>query len=375
MKIFGKFGDYIKIFILAVLIIAVYKTFDNIGFLMQSLGGFLKILYPVFVAFAIAFLLYPICRRLEELYGKCKLKLIHNKRRVLSVLTVVLAALTLVTVAVSFLVPAVIKSGKDLIAQVPAIYEYVVGLIRNIGFDFDSSSIMNYISMDKILEVLDFSNANKYIQRVAGAGSVLFDLVMSLIISIYILADRDALKKGLKRLFSLFVKKDTRLLVTPYIRLTCGYMYKYFGCLLLDAMVVFLLSLVVMLVVRVKYAPLLALMMGLFNIIPYFGAIISVLLIVIITLVTGSVSQAVITAISLIVLQQIDANVIQPYIVKDSLQIKPFWVLVAILLGGGLFGFVGVIIAVPIMAMLLTVAGDIMDARERKLNEDSNNEY
>jgi predicted PurR-regulated permease PerM len=291
------------------------------------------------------------------------------------VLTVIVAALALVAAAVSFLIPAVIKSGKELISQVPAIYEYMVGLIRNLGFDFDSASIMNYISMDKILEVLDFSNANKYIQRVAGAGSVLFDLLMSVIISIYILTDRDALRKGVKRLFSLFIKKDTRQLVAPYVRLTCGYMYKYFGCLLLDAMVVFLLSLVVMLIVRVKYAPLLALMMGLFNIIPYFGAIISVVLIVIITLVTGSASQAVITAICLIVLQQIDANIIQPYIVKDSLQIKPFWVLVAILLGGGLFGFVGVIIAVPIMAMLLTVAGDIMDARERRLGENNNNEY
>ena len=375
MKIFGKFGDYIKIFVLAVLIIAVYKTFDNIGFLVQSLGNFLKILYPVFVAFAIAFLLYPICRRLEELYAKCRLGFIHNKRRVLAVLTVIVAALALVAAAVSFLIPAVIKSGKELISQVPAIYEYMVGLIRNLGFDFDSASIMNYISMDKILEVLDFSNANKYIQRVAGAGSVLFDLLMSVIISIYILTDRDALRKGVKRLFSLFIKKDTRQLVAPYVRLTCGYMYKYFGCLLLDAMVVFLLSLVVMLIVRVKYAPLLALMMGLFNIIPYFGAIISVVLIVIITLVTGSASQAVITAICLIVLQQIDANIIQPYIVKDSLQIKPFWVLVAILLGGGLFGFVGVIIAVPILAMLLTVAGDIMDARERRLGENNNNEY
>lgn len=375
MKIFGKFGDYIKIFVLAVLVIAVYKTFDNIGFLMKSLGDFLKILYPVFAAFAIAFLLYPLCRILEKFYGKCRLKLIHNKRRLLSVLTVVLAALALVAAAVSFLVPAVIKSGKELLSQAPAIYEYVVGLIRNLGFDFDSSSVMNYFSMDKLLDVLDFSNANKYIQRVAGAGSVIFDLVMSVIISIYILTDRDALRKSTKRLISLFVKKDTRQLVAPYLRLTCGYMYKYFGCLLLDAMVVFLLSLVVMLIIGVKYAPLLALMMGLFNIIPYFGAIISVVLIVIITLVTGSLSQAVITAICLIVLQQIDANVIQPYIVKDSLQIKPFWVLVAILLGGGLFGFIGVIIAVPIMALLLTVAGDIMDARERKLYSEDNKDY
>ncbi len=374
MKVFGKFGDYIKIFVLSVLIIAVYKTFDNIGFLMMAFRDFLKILYPVFVAFAIAFLLYPICRRLEGLYSKCKLKIIHNKRRILSVLTVILAALALVAAAVSFLVPAVIKSAKDLISQVPAIYEYMVGVIRNLGFDFDSSSIMNYISMDKILEVLDFSNANKYIQRVAGAGSVLFDLLMSVVIAIYILTDRNALRIGSKRVFSLFVKKETRQLVMPYLSLTCGYMYKYFGCLLLDAMVVFLLSLSVMLVIGVKYAPLLALMMGLFNIIPYFGAIISVVLIVIITLVTGSLSQAVITAISLIVLQQIDANVIQPYIVKDSLQIKPFWVLVAILLGGGLFGFVGVIIAVPIMAMLLTVAGDIMDARERKFDNANNSE-
>ena len=367
MKKFGKLGDYIKIFVLAVLIIVVYKTFDNIGFLMNSFKSFLQILYPVFAAFAIAFLLYPICIKLENLYAKCPVGFIHNKRRVLSVLTVILVAVILVVSAVSFLVPAIIKSGKELISQIPAIYEYIVNFVENLGFDdFDSSIIFSNFSIEKILEKLDFSNANKYIQQVAGAGSVLFDLLMSVIIAIYILSDRESLKNGASRFCRLFIKKDTRDLVVPYLRLTSGYMYKYFGCLLLDATVVFILSMVVMMIIRVKYAPLLALMMGLFNIIPYFGAIISVVVIVIITLVTGSLSQAVITAVSLIVLQQIDANIIQPYIVRDSLQIKPFWVLVAILLGGGLFGFVGIIIAVPIMALLLTVIKDLMDAYERK---------
>ncbi len=268
MKIFGKLGDYIKIFILAVLIIAVYKTFDNLGFLMQSLASFLQILSPVFVALAIAFLLYPICRSLEELYAKCKIGFVHNKRRLLSVLTVIIVAVILVIVAVSFLIPAIIKSGKELLSQVPAIYEYIITFIKNLGVDFDSSVLLSNISIDKILDKLDFSNANKYIQRVAGAGSVLFDLLMSVVISIYILTDRESLSRGVKRLCTLFVKEDTRQLVGPYLRLACGYMYKYFGCLLLDATVVFILSLIVMLIVKVKYAPLLALMMGLFNIIP-----------------------------------------------------------------------------------------------------------
>ncbi len=371
MKFIGL-GSYIKIFILSVAIIAVYKTFDNISYLIGAMGSFLHILYPVFVGCAIAFLLYPVCNRLEVWYKKCKVRFVHNKRRPLSVVTVMLFVLLIVVLAISFVVPAIIRSAKELFAQMPAIINFIIDFARNIGFeDINFTAVLNNISIDKIIDKFDFSSVNKYIQGVADAGNVFFNFLLSIIISIYILIDRDSLKKGAKRICKLTFKEETRNIVVPYLRLTCGYMYKYFGCLLVDASVVFVLSLVVFSIIGVKYAPLLALLLGLFNIIPYFGATIAAVIAIIITLVTGTLSQAIIMAISIIVLQQVDANVIQPNIVKESLQIKPLWVVVAIIIGGGLFGFIGILVAVPIMAIVIRIINDLMTARENKLAKTS----
>lgn len=367
---FKGLGSYIKIFLLAVAVIAVYKTFDSFSYLMAAMGCFLNILYPVFVGCAIAFLLYPVCNGLENLYEKCKIKFVHKKRRALSVLTVMLTVLLLVVLVISFVVPAIIKSAKELFAQLPSMINFVIEFIRNLGFEeISASSMLGNISLEKLFDTFDFSNVNKYIKGVAGAGSVFFDFLMSVIIAIYILIDRNALKCGIKRIASLVFKKDTLNMVVPYIRLTVGYMYKYFGCLLIDAVVVFVLSLIAFSIIGIKYAPLLALMLGLFNIIPYFGSTVASVIIVLITLITGTFTQAVIVAVSIVVLQQIDANVIQPNIVKESLQIRPLWVIVAIIIGGGLFGFVGILISVPIMAIVLRIINDLIVHRENKLKK------
>ena len=374
--IFSKLSNYIKIFILFVAVIAVYKTFDNINYLWSAIASFMHILYPVFVGCAIAFLLYPACNRLESWYQKCKIKFIYNNRRAISVLTVVLFVVLIAVVAISFVVPAIIKSSKELFAQMPAIFNYIVDFVQKIGLDeFNVASVFDNISIDKIIQIFDFSNVNKYIQGVADAGNVFFNTLLSIIISIYILIDRHSLKKGTERICRLTFKQETRQLIGPYLSLTSGYMYKYFGCLLIDASVVFILSLIVFSIIGIKYSPLLALMLGLFNIIPYFGATIAAVVIIIITLVTGTLSQAIITGISIVVLQQVDANVIQPHIVKESLQIKPLWVVVAIIIGGGLFGFTGILVAVPVMAIVLRIVNDLLTARENKLAKNGiNNE-
>ena len=362
------FGEYFKIFILSVFIIAVYKTFDNFSFLLHTVGNFFKILYPVFWAFVIAFLLYPACLKVEELFLKLKSGFIYKRRRALSVVSVFLVVIVILSLVISFIVPALIKSGKELIVQLPVIFNRAVEYVSGLGI-VDVNKIYDYITIEKILQQFDFSNANKIIEGFAGGASAFFtNFLMSVIISIYILIDRRQFKNGAKRVFKLFVKKDLREKVVPYLRLTYDVMYKYIGCVLLDALIVFIISFVILMCVRVKYAPLLALMIGVMNIIPYFGAIISVSLTILITFFTGTVGQTVVLAICLLVMQQIDGNIIQPHIVKDSLHITPFWVLVAILIGGELIGFWGIIISVPVMALLRTIFSDFLLWREEKLS-------
>lgn len=367
---FKGIGIYIKVFLLAFAIIVVYKTFDNLGVIFDVIKGLISIISPVLIGFAIAFLLYPICNILEKWYGNCKWNFIHKKRRLLSVLTIIVAFILVLALIISFIVPAIVKSAVDLVGQIPDIYNSIVKIINNLGFEgVDAKSVISNIPVGTIIQRIEFANINKYIQGVANVSSVVLDFVLSIILAMYILLDRDMLKKGAIRITNLFLKQNTLDIVGKYGKLTCRYMYKYFGCLLIDAAVVFGLSFVLFLILGVDYAPLLALFMGLLNIIPYFGALIAVFTVVIITMVTSSFSKAIITGIFLIILQQIDANIIQPAIVKDSLKIQPFWVLVAILIGGGLFGIVGIVVSVPVMAIVLKITDDYLSSKERIIND------
>ena len=111
----------------------------------------------------------------------------------------------------------------------------------------------------------------------------------------------------------------------------------------------------------VKYAILLGVMIGLFNLIPYFGAIIGVGIALIITLLTGGFTQAIWTGIVVIILQQVDANIINPKIVGNSLTVSPLLVIFSVTVGGAYFGFVGMLLAVPVAAVIKIVAGDCLD--------------
>lgn len=136
--------------------------------------------------------------------------------------------------------------------------------------------------------------------------------------------------------------------------------------MLVDAIIIFIASFIILSVEGVKYAPLLALMLGAFNLIPYFGAITATVLTGVITVFTGSLTLAIVAVVSMIILQQLDSNLIQPKLLSGSLQIKPFWVIFGILLGGGLFGVVGIFLAVPITALCRSILIDIMDYQDTK---------
>ena len=191
-------------------------------------------------------------------------------------------------------------------------------------------------------------NVNKYAKSVMSVGSTLFDIFMGVIISIYILADRNSLKKTFGAIYKSYVPGKMQGSIGQYGRKINEFIQLYISCQLVDALIVFVLSFVALKIINVNYAILLAVIMGLFNLIPYFGAI-----------------TATIVAAVLVVLQQIDANLIQPKILSGSLNVRPFWVIFGIIVGGGLFGILGIFLAVPIIALIRIIMIDILDKREK----------
>ena len=136
--------------------------------------------------------------------------------------------------------------------------------------------------------------------------------------------------------------------------------FKFLSSQLIDAVVVGVLTTIAMSIMGIKYAPLLGFIIGLFNIIPYIGAIIAVIIAGIITLITGGISQAIWMLVVIIILQQIDANIINPKIVGDNLKISPLVVILAITIGGAYFGMWGIFLSVPIAAVLKILIEDFI---------------
>lgn len=124
-------------------------------------------------------------------------------------------------------------------------------------------------------------------------------------------------------------------------------------------------------ILGVKYAILLGFMIGLFNLIPYLGAIIAVVIAGLITLLTGGLYQAIWMLVIVIILQQIDANIINPKIIGNSLQISPILIIFSVTLIGSYFGIMGMFLAVPIVAVIKLMINDFIKYKENTKQEET----
>ncbi len=367
-----EFTKSVSIFILAVLIIAVYKTFDSLGIVFEHIGSFFRLCVPIFGALVIAFILHPICKKLEDFLRKCKKDFLTKHCRGIAITSVYLATLAVMSGFFAVILPMIFKSVTELIQQLPSIAEKFIKSLYSINYGgFSLKTFIDKITIFDVISAFNLDNVQSFMQSIAGFSKGILNVVLAIIISIYILSDRAGLLGTVDKVATLTIPPKTKPVLSKYTNRTFTIMYRYIYCQLLDALIVTVMSFIVLSVLGVKYAPILALFIGVFNLIPYFGATIACTLSALLTVFTASLSKGILVAVILIVLQQIDANIIQPRIVRDNLKVKPFWVLCSVLIGGGILGMVGVLLAVPIAALIKTMFEDYYDYRMGKSGEEA----
>ena len=175
------------------------------------------------------------------------------------------------------------------------------------------------------------------------------------------LSERTEILKFLRKFANAVFAKDTYNMVSRYFNKSNEVFFKFISGQVLDAIVVGVLTSVAMSIIGVKYAVLLGFIIGLFNLIPYFGAIIAVIIAIIVTLLTGGLGQAVLMAVVVIILQQIDANIINPKIIGNSLSISPLLVIFSVTIGGAYFGILGMFLAVPVFTVIKLLIEEYVD--------------
>ncbi len=371
MKRFEGLTKWLSIFLLAVAIIFVYKTFDNFGNITRFFSQLIGILTPFIIGFGLAFLLYAPCSKIEKLILKNPKRLVKKLARPVSVTIVYLILFGLLALLFYIAIPALAKALIDFVNSLPGYYANIMafleeytkegGLLENFNLEEKVKDIyqylMSYLTVDRIMS---------YFKGVASFAASLLDILMALIVSVYMLVGRESLIRAVKAVMGLVIPRKGMDFCGRYAHKISKIFYSYFYSQALDACIVGVLATIGLFIARLPNAPALGMMLGFMNMIPYFGAIIGGAICVLVALLSGNLYGAIFVGIYILAMQQIDGNILQPRIVSNSVGIKAIYVLLAITIGGGFFGFWGIFLGVPVMAVIQMLLVDIINYRSRR---------
>ena len=369
----NTWGKWLYWFIFAVAVITVYKTLDNFSNIANWIKGILDVLMPFIIGIFIAYIFYIPCRNMENIFTKSKFKIIRKKARPISIFVIYLIALIIIVLAINFIVPALATSVTDLANNLVNYYNNTIEGFKNIPEDsilrkIDIEKIANSLANINIEEFINLDTITQYAKGAIGIANGLFDFFVSLIVSVYILLERKQILGFIKKLAGVIFKEKTYNALGKYFNNTNAIFFKFLSSQILDGFVIGVLTSIAMMILGVRYAILLGFLIGLSNLIPYFGAIVAVGIAIIITIFTGGITQAIWLAIIVIILQQIDANIINPKIVGNSLKISPLLVIFAVTVGGAYFGVLGMFLAVPVFTVLKILIQDYIEYKNKIKN-------
>lgn len=375
MKKFDKYRSWIIAFVFAVAVIAVYKTFDNFYKVAEVIGSIVKSLTPFVIGFVIAYILNIPATKIDKLCQKSKYGFVKKRSKGISIIGVCLITALLFYIAISAIAPALYRNFVDLYFNIPGYINQALDTIENLQkqygftlFEINEANIIN--AFNTFLGKIDIAEIGKYAKGVVNITSGVINVLIGIIVSVYMLIEKEKIKASSKRIARVLLKEEKAERLIENVRKTNNIFSKYLFCLLLAATIMAILATIVLSILRVKYAIILGIMIGIFNLIPYFGAIIAGCISVLITLLTGGFFQALWAAIALIILQQIDGNFTSPKIMGDVLDASPLLIILAVTLGGGLFGIVGMIISVPIVVTIKMAFAEFIDEKEQEKSED-----
>lgn len=342
---------------------------------LPSVLGAIKIFYIVFLpaiyGFVIAFLLNipykwirrHIFRRVEEKKG------IYVKVAIiLSIITAYLLIGIIIGVLIRFFIPQLIESLTQLMQNIPYYVEvaefYSSRFIENFHLtQFVDEQAVNLWATFNAKATAILADAIPYIGNyVMGITSGLFNLLIGIVISIYLLFAKDSLIRQMNMLLIAFGPEKHIDRIIELSSRTNLLFNRFIAGDLIDALIVGIVCFIGTSIMGTPYAFLVSVIVGITNIIPIFGpfigAIPSLFLIVIV-----DPFQALMFLIFIFALQQIDGNIIKPHVFGNTLGLPSLWVLVSIVIGGGLFGIIGMILGVPAFALIYSVVKEVVHQR------------
>lgn len=366
---------------------------DNSGTVQAIFAKLFSVLTPVLYGLGMAYLLAPIVNFLERAILRLRDKLERKRGRAIrihkgwlraaSIFLTWAVVLVLVYLLLSMLVPQLVDSITTLVNNLESyyttIYNWVTGLLSDNPeltdlFNRYYNETIQWLTT-KLLPGLQTAVTNFTGSLVTGVWSVVIftkNFLIGIIVSVYLLAAKEkSAARCCKLLYGVLPEEQAKFAMRGFRRMDHIFSGFVRGKLL-DSLIIGILCFIGCSILKLPYTPLVSVVVGVTNIIPFFGpflgAIPSAFLILLV-----SPKQCLIFIIFILVLQQFDGNILGPKILGDSTGLASFWVLFSILLFGGLFGFAGMVLGVPVFAMIYSVLRRLVHygLRRRGLPEDT----
>lgn len=360
----------------------------------KNFSLFIQILMPIIYGAVLAYLMSPVydfvVKYTEVFLNKIFRKKSKNQSTLSSFLATICSLLFLVLIGgslVSLLIPELTRSVFNLYLTLPDAlnrsYERIQTLLTNYP------EAREYVE-DWYNEISAFfSNKPESAQTILGhlqniaaffrdgiwnTFTVVKNILIGLIVMVYLLNLKKTLKLQFRKLlFAIFSKEKAKGIIEEL-----QYVHKMFGGFILgkiiDSVIIGILTFFVLSIMKMPYTLLVSVIIGVTNVVPFFGPFVGAIPCIILIMLSSPL-QALYFAIAILAIQQLDGNVIGPKILGDSTGLSSFWVLFSIILFGGLFGFVGMIIAVPLWAVILNSIRRYANKRLEKKQIPNSAEY
>jgi predicted PurR-regulated permease PerM len=354
--------------------------------LRAALAGLLKILSPFIWGFVITYLIAPLMKLLDKhvfgplcarIFRKSKKKNGKKLARALSVVVSELVLLGVLTGLGFMIIPQLAQSIEDIVNSTPIYFDkirlWAIGLLEN------NPDVEAYANT--LLEALNDDIVNwakntvlPSVQNIAesvttGAVAVLigiYNLLIGIVVSIYVLSDLEHFTAGGRRLIYSVFRLETAEKLREAISFTDRTFMGFITGKLLDSAIIGLICYIGCAIMGIKESLLVGVIVGVTNVIPFFGPFIGGVPSALIILMGDSALQCLMFIVFVIVLQQVDGNIIGPKILGSSIGITSFWVLFAIVLGSGLFGFWGMLLGVPVFVVIYTFLNKLIEDKLKR---------
>lgn len=376
---------------------------EALGFL----GTIGQILRPIFMGAVIAFLLLPVHRRILAFFvSMTPDKRLADRRsfrflNFLAILFSLLLALFVLYILLAMVIPQVWQSVVDLVNAVPGYIEQAQGWLKTFlednpdiqqavlsGYDSAALSLEQWLNSDILPNLESVSATMDWFHTevfpnitgvVSGVSAILIatlvlvkDLLIAIIVSVYLLAMKDTFSAQSKKIVYSIFRTDIADLIVEETRNAYRIMSGFINGKIVDSLIIGIICLVCCNLFRFPYPALLATIVGVTNVIPFFGPFIGAIPCILLIFIIDPI-QSLYFALFVLVLQQFDGNILGPKILGDSTGLASFWVLFSILLFGGLFGFGGMVLGVPVFAMFYSAVSRLVryGLRKRSLPQDT----